>query len=261
MNDTSLTRLADELYGALRQRRSIQALSEREPDLTLEAAYAISEKILKKRLDAGEHLVGKKIGVTSKAVQNMLKVHQPDFGYLTDAMVYTNEDSVPISSTLIQPRAEGEIAFILKRDLMGPGVSIAQVLQATDCVMPCFEIVDSRIENWNIKIEDTVADNASCGLLVLGDQAVNPRSVDLTTCGMVLHKNGQLLSTGAGAAALGSPLNCVAWLANTLGRYGVALKAGEIILSGSLVPLEPVQAGDYMTLAIGGIGTASVRFS
>ncbi len=261
MNEGSVTRLADELYGALRQRESLKALTEREPELNLEAAYAISKTILDRRLNDGETLVGKKIGVTSKAVQNMLQVHQPDFGYLTDAMVYTSEDSVPISSTLIQPRAEGEIAFILKHDLEGPGVSVAQVLQATECVMPCFEIVDSRIENWNIKIEDTVADNASCGLLVLGDQAVSPRSVDLTTCGMVIHKNGALLSTGAGAAALGSPLNCVAWLANTLGRFGVALKAGEIILSGSLVPLEPVKAGDYMSLAIGGIGTASVRFS
>jgi len=261
MNDATITRLADELYGALRSRESVQPLTSREPALTLESAYAISEQLLQKRLSDGEKLVGKKIGVTSKAVQRMLDVHQPDFGYLTDAMVYTNEDPVPISSQLIQPRAEGEIAFVLKRDLTGPGVTVAQVLQATDCVMPCFEIVDSRVADWKIRIEDTVADNASCGLLVLGDQAVSPRSVDLTTCGMVVHKNGRLLSTGAGAAALGSPLNCVAWLANTLGRFGVSLKAGEIILSGSLVPLEPVIAGDHMTLAIGGIGSASVRFS
>lgn len=261
MNDATLTRLADELYSALRQRESIKPLTEREPLLSLENAYAISERLLQRRLNDGEHLVGKKIGVTSKAVQNMLNVHQPDFGYLTDAMVYSNEDAVPISTTLIQPRAEGEIAFVLKRDLIGPGVTVAQVLQATECVMPCFEVVDSRIEDWKIRIEDTVADNASCGLLVLGDHAVSPTSVDLTTCGMVVHKNGRLLSTGAGAAALGSPLNCVAWLANTLGRFGVSLKAGEIILSGSLVPLEPVSAGDHMTLSIGGIGSASVRFS
>ena len=261
MNDATLTRLADELYTALRERKTVTPLTERETDISLESAYAISERVLNYRLAEGEHLVGKKIGVTSKAVQSMLNVHQPDFGYLTDAMVYSSEDAVPISSTLIQPRAEGEIAFVLKRDLRGPGVTTAQVLQATECVMPCFEIVDSRVEDWKIRIEDTVADNASCGLLVLGDQAVKPSAVDLTTCGMVVHKNGKLLSTGAGAAALGSPLNCVAWLANTLGRFGVALKAGEIILSGSLVPLEPVSAGDHMSLAIGGIGTASVRFS
>ena len=261
MNEATIQTMAGDLYNALRNCTAIPPLTETHPGLTLEAAYAVSEQLLKRRIADGERVIGKKIGVTSKAVQQMLNVHQPDFGYITDAMVYTNEDPVPVSSTMIQPRAEGEIVFVLGRDLMGPGVTIADVLRATDCVMPCFEIVDSRIADWKIKIEDTVADNASCGYLVLGDQAVSPREVDLTTCGMVVHKNGRLLSTGAGAAALGSPLNCVAWLANTLGRFGVPLKAGELILSGSLVPLEPVTAGDHMTLAIGGIGTASIRFS
>jgi 2-oxopent-4-enoate/cis-2-oxohex-4-enoate hydratase len=128
--------------------------------------------------------------------------------------------------------------------------------------MPCFEVVDSRIENWNIKIQDTVADNASCGLFVLNeDAAVDPRDIDLATCGMVVTKNGSLLSTGAGAAALGSPVNCVAWLANTLGRFDIPLKAGEIILSGSLVPLEPVVPGDEMTVSVGGMGRCSVKFT
>ena len=126
--------------------------------------------------------------------------------------------------------------------------------------MPCFEIVDSRIADWKIKIQDTVADNASCGLFVLGDRAVDPRHLDLSTLGMVVEKNGEVISTGAGAAALGSPLNCVTWLANTLGRFGIPLKAGEVILSGSLVPLEPVLAGDTLNLSIGGLGGCSVRF-
>ena len=126
--------------------------------------------------------------------------------------------------------------------------------------MPCFEVVDSRVENWKIKIQDTVADNASCGLFVLGDQAVSPRSIDLRTVGMVVEKNGSVISTGAGAAALGSPVNCVTWLANMMGQFGIPLKAGEVILSGSLVPMEPVVAGDYMSVSIGGIGNASVRF-
>ncbi|MGB0300463.1 MAG: 2-hydroxypent-2,4-dienoate hydratase, partial [Alteromonas oceani] len=165
------------------------------------------------------------------------------------------------SDRLIAPRAEGEIAFILKKDLIGPGITNADVLAATECVMPCFEIVDSRIQDWKIAIQDTVADNASCGLFVLGDQAVSPRKVDLVTCGMVVEKNGSVLSAGAGAAALGSPVNCVTWLANTLGEFGITLKAGEVILSGSLVPLEPVKAGDYMRVDIGGIGSASVRFA
>jgi 2-oxopent-4-enoate/cis-2-oxohex-4-enoate hydratase len=191
----------------------------------------------------------------------MLNVYQPDFGYLTDSMVFTSGAEMPVSDLLIAPKAEGEIAFILKHDLIGPGISNADVLRATECVMPCFEIVDSRIRDWKIKIEDTVADNASCGLFVLGDQAISPQKIDLVTAGMVVEKNGSIISTGAGAAALGSPVNCVAWLANTLGEFGISLKAGEVILSGSLVPLEAVQAGDYMRVDIGGIGSASVRFT
>lgn len=261
MEASRIETLGDELYHALTHRQMIDPLTEREPDITVEDAYHISLRMVNRRVEAGETIIGKKIGVTSKAVQNMLNVHQPDFGYLTDRMVYGNGDEMPVSELLIQPRAEGEIAFMLKRDLFGPGVSNADVLRATEAVIPCFEIVDSRIRDWKIRIQDTVADNASCGLFVLGDNAVDPRKVDLATVGMVVEKNGELLSTGAGAAALGSPVNCVAWLANTLGRFGIPLKAGEVILSGSLVPLEPIQAGDSMRVDIGGIGGASVRFT
>jgi 2-oxopent-4-enoate/cis-2-oxohex-4-enoate hydratase len=127
--------------------------------------------------------------------------------------------------------------------------------------MPCFEIVDSRIRDWKIRIGDTVADNASCGVFVLGDKAVSTRSVDVATCGMVLEKNGDVIGTGAGAAALGSPVNAVAWLANTLGRHGIALRAGEVILSGALAAMAPVAPGDNFRVSIGGIGACSVRFA
>lgn len=260
MNQQQIQQCGDELYEAMVSRTTIKPLTERFDDISLDDAYHISLRMLERRLAAGERIIGKKIGVTSKAVQNMLNVHQPDFGYLTDKMAYSQGQEMPISEHLIQPKAEGEIAFVLKKDLMGPGLTNADVLAATDFVIPCFEVVDSRIENWKIKIQDTIADNASCGLFVLGDTAVDPRKVDLTTCGMVVEKNGQIISTGAGAAALGSPVNCVTWLANTLGKFGIPLKAGEVILSGSLVPLEPVKAGDFMTVSIGGIGSASVRF-
>jgi 2-oxopent-4-enoate/cis-2-oxohex-4-enoate hydratase len=192
-------------------------------------------------------------------VMNMLGVFQPDFGMLTDGMVYNEGEAIP-ASTLIQPKAEGEIAFVLKKDLIGPGVTSADVLAATEGVMACFEIVDSRIKDWKIKIQDTVADNASCGVFVLGDRLVDPRGVDLNTCGMVLEKNGEIVATGAGAAALGAPANSVAWLANTLGRLGIALKAGEVVLSGSLAIMVPVKAGDSLRVSIGGIGGCSVRF-
>lgn len=260
MNKEDIQSCGDELYQAMVERKAIRPLTERYPNITVDDAYQVSLRMLEQRLAAGEKVIGKKIGLTSQAVQTMLGVNQPDFGYLTDKMAFSQGEEMPISQLLMQPRAEGEIAFILKKDLLGPGITNADVLAATDCLIPCFEVVDSRIEKWQIKIEDTIADNASCGLFVLGDKAVSPSQVDLATCGMVVEKNGSIISTGAGAAALGSPVNCIVWLANTLGHLGIPLKAGEVILSGSLVPLEPVQAGDFMSLSIGGIGSASVRF-
>jgi 2-oxopent-4-enoate/cis-2-oxohex-4-enoate hydratase len=260
MNLDTINAYGDELYAALRARRTVAPLTTRVSDLTIDDAYLISRRLLACRLSAGERLVGKKIGVTSKVVQVALGVHQPDFGYLTDAMRFEDGAELPISTRLIAPRAEGEIAFVLERDLKGPGVTAEDVLAATAYVRPCFEIVDSRIADWKIKIQDTIADNASSGMFVLGGEAVSPRGLDLVTCGMVVWKNAEVLSTGAGAAALGSPLNCVAWLANALGERGVSLLAGETILSGSLVPLEPVKAGDHMHLRIAGLGEVSVRF-
>ena len=259
MNSTLIEQLGDELYGALTACQVLDPLSSRHPDITIEDAYAIQQRLIARRLGAGERVVGKKIGVTSQAVMNMLGVFQPDFGIVLDGMVY-NEGQPIEARTLIQPKAEGEIAFILKKDLMGPGVTAADVMAATEGVMACFEIVDSRIRDWKIQIQDTVADNASCGVFVLGDRLVDPRDVDLATCGMVLEKNGEIVATGAGAAALGHPANAVAWLANTLGRLGMGLKAGEVVLSGSLGIMVPVQAGDSLRVTIGGIGGCSVRF-
>lgn len=259
MNTELQEKLGDELYEALSQRWVLEPLSTRYPDISIADAYAVQQHMLARRIAAGERVVGKKIGVTSKAVMDMLGVFQPDFGWLTDGMVFNEGEAVPASS-LIQPKAEGEIAFVLKKTLQGPGVTAADVLAATEGVMACFEIVDSRIRDWKIKIQDTVADNASCGVFVLGDRLVDPRDVDLATCGMVLEKNGEIVATGAGAAALGHPANAVAWLANTLGAHGIALEAGEVVLSGSLAAMVPVKAGDNLRVTIGGIGSCSVRF-
>ena len=259
METQLIEQLGDELYTALRDRRVVEPLTNRHEGITIEDAYHVQQRMIARRLDAGERVVGKKIGVTSRAVMNMLGVYQPDFGYLLDGMIYNEGDSIAID-TLIQPKAEGEIAFVLKRDLMGPGIGNADVLAATECVMPCFEIVDSRIRDWKIRIQDTVADNASCGVFVLGDRAVDPRRIDLSTCGMVLEKNGEIVATGAGAAALGSPVNAVAWLANTLGRLGIGLKAGEVVLSGALAAMFPAQRSDSFRVSIGGLGGCSVRF-
>lgn len=250
----------DELYRALRTGETLPPLSEREAGLSIADAYAISQRLLDRRLADGERIVGKKIGATSEAVQNRLNVRQPDFGYLTDAMQYPNGAEIPIAGHLIQPQAEGEIAFRLARSLRGPGVAEADVVAATDYVQPCFEIVDSRIRDWRISIADTVADNASCGVYALGAGRAAPGEIDFERVRMTVRKNGEQLSEGTGAAALGSPLTCVAWLANTLAEYDIALEAGETVLSGSLVPLEPVAAGDRMGLELEGVGSAAVSF-
>ena len=261
MDSEQIKSLGDELYEALRTRSSVPPLTDRVDNIDVEDAYHISLHMLNRRIESdGEVVVGKKIGVTSAAVQEMLGVFQPDFGFLTDAMHYEDGAAIPIAGNLIQPRAEGEIAFRLKKDLVGPGVSEQDVLDATDTIMPCFEIVDSRIDAWKIKIQDTVSDNASCGVYTLGSNEVDPRDIDLPNLKMKVYKNGDLHSEGYGSAVQGNPLTAVAWLANTLGEFGIPFRAGEIILSGSLVPLIPVVAGDRMYLELEGVGTASCSF-
>ncbi len=259
---SQISTFGDKLYTAIRTRTPIPPLVSSCSTLTIDDAYAISLDFLRRREEDGEKVIGKKIGVTSKAVQDMLNVFQPDFGFLTDRMQVKNRATVNIhGANLLQPRAEAEIAFILKDELIGPGVSEEEVLAATEAIAPCFEIVDSRIENWDISIIDTIADNASCGIFVLGNDLVDPESFDLPNLEVSVFKNGKFLSKGKGAAVQGSPLTAVAWLANTLGQYDVPFKAGEIILSGSLVPLEPALPGDTFEMTLDGVGDCSISFT
>ena len=254
--------LGDELFTALRQSRVLEPLTNRHPEISIEEAYRVSLHLLARREASGERLIGKKIGVTSKPVQDMLGVFQPDFGFLTDAMQVEDGATVSLQRAgLIQPRAEGEIAFMLKSDLQGPGVTREDVLAATAWVAPCFEIVDSRIRDWKIKIQDTVADNASCGVFVIGAQHSDPRALDLAAASMQMWKNDEPAGAGLGAAVQGHPAEAVAWLANTLGAFGIPFKAGELILSGSLAPLVPARAGDRFTMQIEGLGGCSIAFS
>ena len=252
------------LFAALRTRSTIAPLIEQDPSLTIDDAYAISLNFLARRLGQGERVIGKKIGATSKAVQDMLGVHQPDFGFLTDWMEVRGPIDID-GKALIAPRAEAEIAFILKSPLDGPGVTPADVLAATEAIAPCFEIVDSRVRDWTISIVDTIADNASCGVFVLGEERIDPAGRDLAGLHVAVTKNGQPLSEGHGHAVQGHPAAAVAWLANTLGAHGVALDAGDVILSGSLVPLAPASRGDRfaMTLSDGGqpIGRCVAQFA
>lgn len=259
MDISTIERCGDELYDAWRERRVLSPFLERYPSITVQQAYAIQQRMVNRRVHAGEHIVGKKIGLTSKAVQDMLGVHEPDFGQLTSGMVCTEASGVDLNA-MIQPKAEAELAFVLEHDLIGPGITATDVIRATAYVAPCFEIVDSRIKDWKIKLQDTVADNASCGVFLLGDAKGDPRKLDLALAGMVLHRNGELHSTSVGASVQGSPINSVVWLANTLGRLGLPFRAGEVILSGSQSPLVPVTDGDELVCTIGGLGTCRARF-
>ncbi len=262
MDRQLITALGDELYAALRERRTLAPLTSRHADITIDDAYQISLHMLSRRIADGERVIGKKIGVTSKPVQDMLGVFQPDFGFLTDRMHMQDGATVSLSATgLIQPRAEGEIAFMLKSDIQGPGVTRADVMAATAWVAPCFEIVDSRIADWKIKIQDTVSDNASCGVFVIGSQTTDPMALDLAAASMQMWRNNEPAGSGLGAAVQGHPAEAVAWLANTLGAFGIPFKAGEIILSGSLAPLVTALPGDHFKMHIEGLGGCSIAFT
>lgn len=253
--DTRIRQLSASLYQSLQQAQSISPLTETHPELSIEESYQIQQALMTLRCNqGGERIIGKKIGVTSQPVMDLLGVDQPDYGMLTDRMVIPQGGEVVLSE-LIQPKAEGEIAFVLKKDLTGPGITAADVLRATEGIMPCFEVVDSRIRDWKITIQDTVADNASCGVFVLGDKMVAPEAVNLFSVGMVMRKNGRIAGTGAGAASLGSPVNAVAWLANRLGSLGISLKAGEVILSGALSGMVPLARGDVFDMTLDGVGS------
>lgn len=258
LHEQRIDEIAHALHNSMLERSPMAPLSETDPAIEVDDAYRISRLFLQLRETAGERLIGKKIGVTSPAVQEMLGIDRPDFGFLTDAMWC--RDGVVEAGKLIAPRAEAEIAFRLASDLTGPGVTPEDVLAATESVMACFEIVDSRIEDWRIGICDTIADNASCGVFVLGNDEVPVNGLSLKDIHVTVTRNGEYLSEGTGAAVQGAPENAVAWLANTLGEYGIPFRAGEIILSGSLVPLAPASAGDVFALYMPGLGEAEVRF-
>ena len=215
-------------------RQGVKPLTSIDPELTIEEAYQVQLATIAKKVADGRQIIGKKIGLTSVAMQKLLGVDQPDYGHLLDNMVIGNGNHIN-SELVLQPKVEAEIAFILKHDLVGPRVTVTDVLLATDYVVPALEVVDSRIADWKIKLEDTIADNASSGLYVLGDKKLKVSEIDLALTGVVLYKNGEVMNTGVGAAALGHPAICVAWLANKLFEFGITLKAGEVILSGALL--------------------------
>lgn len=259
MDKNMLAQLARELYTAETSRTPIEALTARYRDITNEEAYQVQLEGMKLRLADGQTIVGRKIGLTSRAMQTALGVFEPDYGYITDRMMVLDGDPLPMDA-LIAPKVEAEIAFVLKSDLAGPGVTIAKVLAATAGIMPALEIIDTRIKDWKIKIQDTIADGASIGRVLVSGRMIPVEGLDMRLMGLVLEKNGDVVTTAAGAAVLGHPANAVAWLANKLALYGISLKAGEIVMSGSLTAACPVTAGDIVRASFDYMGSVGARF-
>ncbi|WP_275066130.1 fumarylacetoacetate hydrolase family protein [Aliiroseovarius sediminis] len=226
----------------------------------VDTAYAVQEAVTKAAIGQGRRVVGRKIGLTSKAVQTQMGVDQPDYGMLFADMEYADGDTIP-ADLLIQPKVEAEIAFVLRRDLPAKDVTITELISAIDYALPAIEIVDSRIRDWKIGIFDTIADNASSGLYVLGSRPVQLADFDLRLCGMVMERMGQPVSFGVGAACMDNPLIASLWLARRMAKVGRPLMAGDVILSGALGPMVAAHPGDTFRVSINGLGEVTTHFA
>lgn len=260
MDEDRLKALAGMLIAAEENRKPLPPFTESDPGISVDEAYRIQLRVIEIKKSSGQLVVGKKVGLTSRAMQAMLGVDEPDYGHILDRMVVMEGEKIP-TKDLIQPRIEGELAFVMKEDLKGPGITLTDVIRSIEGVIPSLEIIDSRIVDWKIKLPDTVADNASSARIVLGGVITPVFSLDLRTVGMVLEKNGEAVATAAGAAVLGHPAQAVAWLANKLAAYGITLHRGEVVLSGSLTAAVPVTSGDFIRADFGLLGDVKITFS
>jgi len=256
MVDEVVSRLLEAEYN----RTPIDPITTKYPDMMIDDAYKIQLRLIEEKRKRGEIVVGKKVGLTSKAMQELAGIDEPDYGFLTDRMVVFEGFPIKLSE-LIHPRVEAEIVFVLKEDLEGPGVLVSDVLRATDYIMPALEIIDSRIKrDKRRRIEDSISDNAGTGRVVFSGKMSSITDMDLRRVGLIFEKNGDVISTAAGAAVLGNPAQAVAWLANKLSRYGVTLHEREIILSGSLIAAIDVGPGDSVTAIFDRIGSVKAKF-
>ncbi|MGE0881006.1 MAG: 2-keto-4-pentenoate hydratase [Acidimicrobiia bacterium] len=247
------------LWTADESKQVIPALTDTYPAIDVVDAYEIQLLNIRKRLATGALVRGHKVGLSAKAMQQMLGVHEPDYGHLLDDM-FVDEGATISIDRFCQPRAEIEVAFVLGRPLAGPGVTVADVIRATDYVLPSIEIVDSRLADWKIKIADTIADNASSAALVVGARPTELTDVDPALIGATLRKNGEVVETGCSGAVLGNPVIAVAWLANKVAQFGVTLEPGNVIMPGSCTRMVAIDRGDHIRADFDGLGHVSVRF-
>lgn len=223
------------------------------------SAYAVQEINTKYWLGRGRKLVGRKIGLTAVAVQKQLGVDQPDFGLLFDDMLATEDRAIPFAETM-QPKVEAEVAILLKKPLTKAQNSVADIADATDYICAAIEVVGSRIANWDIKLADTIADNASSSHFVLGARKVRLADADLVNCAMTMTRRGETVSTGSGGACMGNPLNAAVWLADAMVKYGRPLQTGDVIMTGALGPMAAVEPGDTVEATIEGLGSVRASF-
>jgi 2-keto-4-pentenoate hydratase len=250
---------ADRLWDAQTSRQPCPRVRDLLGQADHDSAYLVQSLNIARRLKDGRGIVGRKIGLTSAAVQTQFGVATPDYGFLLDDMVFADREPLDLS-TFLQPRVEAEVAFVLGSDLDTPTANVADVLRTTQFVLPAVEVVDSRISGWDIRITDTIADNASSGAVVLGTTPRALDGLDLTSLGMTLEHDGEVVSTGTGAACLGSPVIAVAWLARQMARRGRFLRAGEIVLSGALGPMVDVDDSGTYTARLDGLGEVRATF-
>ncbi|MCD4851280.1 2-oxopent-4-enoate hydratase [Arthrobacter sp. AK01] len=258
--EDQLAAVGAELLAASESLIPVPPLRDRVPGMTLQDAYTVQQYQLHHHLARGRVLAGRKVGLTSRAIQQQLGVDSPDFGYFFEDMVHHHGAEIP-ASHFIQPKVEPEFGFVLKTTLAGPGVTRGQAAAAIEAVYPAIEIIDSRITDWDIKLVDTVADNASCGAIAVGSVPL-PVSVDAlgsVTCDLLI--NGEVRESGTGGAVMGDPVIPLAWLANILGQQGVPLEAGQLILPGSFTKALPVVAGESATADFGALGALTIHFT
>jgi len=257
---TTIVALADRLWRAEAERHPIEPITQIRPDLTIQDAYAIQAYNVRRRVASGRVVRGRRLGRTSRQRQQVLGVEEPDFGVLLDDMFIDEGDLVPME-LLLQPRVVATMAFVMAGELAGPGITVADALTAVAGVMPAIEIVDSRIAEWRVQPADTIADNASAGRVVLGGRITSVAAVDLRLVGVLLQRNGAPIESAAGAAALGSPARCVAWVADELGSTGRGLRPGDIVLAGPLHRLVPARPSDCVQAEFAHLGSVTVQFS
>lgn len=254
-----MRRLADELLDATETLEPVAPLRDRVIDMTLEDAYAVQTHQLERHLADGRVLAGRKVGLTSLAMQKQLGVDSPDFGFFFEDMVHHEGAKLP-AGAFIAPKVEPEFGFVLKETLRGPGVTVEQARAAIGSVYAAIEIIDSRVENWDIRLVDTVADNASCGAIAVGTTPLDVAVEDLAGVECSLLIDGERRETGTGDAVMGDPVAPLAWLANVLGEQGVALEAGQLVLPGSFTKALPVEVGSSATADFGSLGSLTINF-